>query len=102
MTFHIFTPDSLKLPVTVVNSFTHFIQRQANRIAVGHLCYGEPNRRKKYMTRLGKEFAAYKKSGNQEHLFNIANYAFLEYLKPEHKKSHHDPTIKSVTRKETK
>jgi hypothetical protein len=71
----------------------------ANRIAVGTIRYGEIDARKAYMTRIEKELAAYKRTGNQEHLFNLANYAYLESVAPQHPKSHHDPHVKSVTRR---
>ena len=51
------------------------------------------------MWRLGEELKAYKKTGNMEALFNIANYAWLESLAPENPKFHYDPTAKSNTRR---
>lgn len=45
------------------------------------------------------ELKAYKKTGNEEHLLNIANYCHLESFAPENKKFHYDNTVDSVTRK---
>lgn len=74
------------------------MQRQANRIDVGHLRYGVPERRKRYMTRLKLEVKAYIKTGNIEHLFNAANYCALESMTPEHKNFHENIYVDSVTR----
>lgn len=70
----------------------------ANRILQGHARYGLPDKKAKYLTRLGLELAAYKKTGNAEHLFNVANYAVLEAEAPEHPKFHFDPLAISATR----
>jgi hypothetical protein len=78
--------------------FRDFVQRQANRLAVGHLRYGPAHRRKKYMSRLQIELDAYKESGNREHLINIANYAILESFAPEHPQAHFDNMAASATR----
>ena len=96
---HIRLPESIKLPPSVERNFHSFLQRMANRISVGHIRYGVPNQRKAYMSRLTVELTAYKKTGNAEHLLNIANYAFLESYAPEHNAHHLDSTVESVTRK---
>jgi hypothetical protein len=70
----------------------------ANRLMVGEWRYGSPQRRQRYMSRLEKEFEAYKRSGNSEHLINIANYAWLELIQPEHPQAHFNALIESVTR----
>lgn len=64
----------------------------------GHVRYGAPDRRKKYMTRLFLELKAYKKTGNVEQLYNIANYCILESIAPENKKFHFYALADSVTR----
>ena len=46
------------------------------------------------------KYGAYQKSGNREHLLNIANYAWLESLMPENSKFHWDDKVESVTRKD--
>ena len=76
----------------------YFLQQMANRLAVGEVRYGPPDRRKKYMTRIGLEYKAYKKTGNSECLRNIANYCVLEDLEPENAKHHFDGHVDSVTR----
>lgn len=100
MELNITIPDSMKLPTRTVRDFLSFLRRMGMRIAVGHIRYGEPDRRKRYMYRMKKELAAYKKSGNLEHLYNLANYAFLESVEPEHMAHHFDGTVESATRKQ--
>ena len=79
--------------------FRAFLQAQVNRRCVGALRYSDkPNARQKYMKRLDLEWKAYKKTGNIEHLANVAVYAFLESAAPQHPKSHWDPTVESATR----
>lgn len=75
-----------------------FFQKMSNRLIMGHVRYGSPKVEQKYMTRLGMEFKAYKKTGNMEQLINIANYCILESLAPENKKFCFDNTVDSVTR----
>ena len=72
----------------------------ANRLIMGNYRYdkGYPIKRAKFLTRLKLEIEEYEKSGNQEHLINIANYAFLEMEAPEHKNSHFKEVDFSVTR----
>src|ERR1041385_6426979 len=77
-----------------------FFQLQINRIIVGGMRYGEPRARQKYLTRLKKELKAYVENGNAEQLLNIANFAMLEFYKPENTKFHFDPSADSVTRGE--
>jgi len=79
-------------------SFRHFAQMMVNRVIVGDLRYGKPVAEKRYLTRLKAELKRYGKTGNQEHLVNIANYCWLEKNWPEHKKAHHDDKVGSVTR----
>jgi hypothetical protein len=87
-----------KLKIKNEAGFQTFIQRMANRIAQGFARYGNPDKRKKYFTRLKLEVKAYQKTGNAEHLINIANYAHLEDEAPEHPKHHFDQSVESVTR----
>lgn len=81
-----------------ISVFRAFVQGMLNRILVGELRYGSPHKRQKYMSRLLKETLAYKRSGNAEHLINIANYCILEWMCPEHPKHHFDNTVESATR----
>jgi hypothetical protein len=84
-----------------LQEFKGFVQAMFNRRFVGSLRYGKKaTSRQKYMTRLGKELAAYRRDGNLEQLFNIAVYAALESMAPENKKFHFNPTVYSVTRGE--
>lgn len=90
------------VPKTLKLAYKQFLQKMANRICVGHFQYGAPDRKKMYMTRIEKELAAYKKTGNQEHLINIANYCFLETECPENWLNHFDHSVPSVTRGKVK
>ena len=99
MKLEISIPDSLAVPAVEMHHFKIFLQRMANRRAQGWTRYGKINQRQKYMSRLITEAQAYKKSGNQEQLLNIAVYAFLESYAPENSKAHFNPETDSVTRK---
>lgn len=80
------------------NSFREFLQRMANRAQVGRWRYGPDDRKKRYMTRLRAELDKYEETGNTEHLINIANYAFLESVCPEHPQAHFNNKVGSATR----
>lgn len=92
------SPEDIKLPTRETCEFNFFLQLMTNRRAVGHLRYGRAQRSKKYLTRMKKELKVYIKEGNMEQLINIANYAFLESIAPEHPQFHFDPFRKSATR----
>lgn len=79
--------------------FKSFIQCMVNRLGVGALQYGPANRRQRYHLRAIVELKAYARTGNQEHLFNVANYAFLEMVAPSVDGAHLDVTVESATRK---
>lgn len=99
---HLFEPESLegKVDRPTIQIFKMFAQTMLNRIYVGQLRYGSPDRKKRYASRLYKEVEAYRSTGNAEHLLNITNYCVLEWIAPEHKLHHFDATVESVTRKE--
>lgn len=94
--------SSIKISYFNLTQFKSFAQRMLNRLAVGELRYGSGDVSQKYLTRMKKEIHAYSKSGNQEQLLNIANYALLEAMYPENKRAHFDASTKSVTRKKNK
>ena len=76
-----------------------FLQRLANRIAVGKVRYGNRAASKKYLSRLEVEVKAYKRTRNQEHLYNAAVYCFLEMSCPEDGgRGHFNPEVGSATR----
>jgi hypothetical protein len=87
-----------KLNLSNEAAFREFATKMVKRLAQGFARYGAPDRRKKYLTRLVLELRAYRKTGNAEHLYNIANYAHLESIAPEHPKFHHESGVDSVTR----
>lgn len=90
-------PDSIKIE-NDIEEYRGFLQSALNRLIVGGLRYGPPNRRKRYMRRLELEVKAYRAAGNFESLLNICNYAFLESMTPENKKLHFNPAAASATR----
>ena len=102
MELSIWVSDKLR-PGPQWGKFKEFVQQQANRLGYGYPQYeapnGGPHKIQKYFSRLQKEAKAYKRSGNAEHLRNIANYAWLESMAPENPRFHWDDSIDSVTRK---
>lgn len=102
MTIEIKLPDAIALNARTMVALKFFLQAQTNRRVVGVLRYeghgGRPNRRNRYMTRMMLELRAYRKTGNFEHLLNLANYAFLESEAPENRKFHFDADADSATR----
>ena len=99
---HLFEPESLQDRVNrpKLQIFKMFAQTMVNRLYVGDLRYGPPDKKQRYFSRLQKEVRAYKVTGNAEHLLNIANYCVLEWIAPEHKDHHFNPTVDSVTRQD--
>jgi hypothetical protein len=97
--FKIKVPGSIKLDQEETRAFGVFLQRVTNRRVLGSMRYGKIQASQLYLSRLGEELKAYKKTGNQEQLLNIAVYAFLEQYAPENKRAHFDNTVDSVTRK---
>lgn len=96
MDLHIVEPRNCQVVGT--ERLKEFLQRVANRFVVGGLRYGSPRKEKKYLSRLKEELKCYKKTGNNEHLLNVAVYCCLESIAPENKQFHFDPTVDSVTR----
>jgi hypothetical protein len=88
--------EKLRLPHK--EHFQRFLNRMSMRIAQGAARYGPPKQSQQFMRRLALELQAYKKTGNAEHLYNIANYAWLESLCPQNPRFHYDATVDSVTR----
>lgn len=77
-----------------------FMQQMANRLIQGHHQYGAPRKEQCYMSRMIMEMKAYRRTGNREHLLNIANYCLLETMAPENPKYHFDAAVESVTRRQ--
>ncbi len=96
MILNIIWSERLKCPHS---NWLSFIQGMANRLLQGHARYGLPKKESGYLAKLTLELKSYKKSGNAEHLFNIANYCQLEFQCPQNPKFHFDPYAKSATRK---
>lgn len=92
-------PDTLKLQHHT-EDYRAYLQAMLNRILVGELRHGPPDRRKRYMQRLSLELKAYRRDGNFEQLLNLCNYAYLESVAPENRKLYFDPAAASATREE--
>ncbi len=90
--------QKIKRPPREADKTKEFLQRMINRMVQGYVRYGEAKVEQRYMTRLIMEVKAYRKSGNAEQLYNIANYALLESIAPENKKFHFDGSVDSITR----
>lgn len=93
-------PGTMPIPLDELVDLRHFLQEVLNRACIGHQRYGSPAARKKYMKRLQMELADYIKTGNAERLFNIAVYAWLETMAPQHPEQHYNLTAESATRAE--
>lgn len=93
-------PGTLPISMDDLVDLRAFLQAVVRRAGVGNLRYGEAATRKQYLTRMKKELRAYTKTGNGEHLFNVAAYAWLETLRPQHRAFHLNALAESVTRKE--
>ena len=79
-------------------SVQEFFNALSKRLAQGHARYGRPESRKAYLDRIGLELKAYRRTGNMEHLYNIANYCWLESETPQNPKFHYNQSVDSVTR----
>lgn len=91
-------PGTVPIPMEDLADLRRFLQAMVYRAGVGNLRYGSPATRKKYLTRMSKELKAYKATGNAESLFNLAVYAWLETVTPEHRNQHFNMAAESVTR----
>jgi hypothetical protein len=98
MILEVWVSDRLRVPFE--REFSQFLQRMAARRDQGHAAYGTSRATKRYLSRLGRELDAYKRTGNQEHLLNVAVYAWLESVRPEREETHFDPAVASVTGRE--
>lgn len=87
-----------RLQIKTKDQLQKFLTMMSKRIIQGYYRYGLPKSEQKFLSMMKLEFKAYAKTGNMEHLVNIANYAFLESIAPENKKFHFDDTVDSVRR----
>lgn len=99
MTITLHIPDAINLQQHT-EEYRAYLQAMLNRVLVGELRYGIPDRRKRYMRRMALELKAYRKVGNFENLLNLCNYAYLESIAPENRKLYFDPAAASATRNE--
>lgn len=101
MTLELHIPDSIPLDPQTTANFRGFLQAVVNRRCVGVLRYGDkPRAKQRYMDRGGREWREYRRTGNFEHLLNVAVYCFLESEAPQNKRFHFDAGVGSVTREE--
>jgi hypothetical protein len=72
-----------------------FMQGMVNRMIHGFIKYGHVMR-KEYVPDsipcLVQRLKKYKETGNTEWLIDIANYAMMEFMRPNHKKAHYRAT----------
>jgi hypothetical protein len=93
------SPDNQDGPVRPDRDlFSRFMDRMVARLMMGWVNGYGFHRRYRYLTRIQMELAAYENTGNKEHLVNLANYAYLEFHKPEREGAYYDPGVESVTR----
>jgi hypothetical protein len=76
---------------------TKFDELRQNRMVVSHYKYGyiKENAVKnfvKYIPTLEKRLQAYKDTGNTEFLTDVANFAMIEFMYPQHPKAHFEGT----------
>lgn len=74
-----------------------FDELRKKQMVVGHYKYGSirknaKNRLIEYIPTLEKRVQAYKETGNTEFLADIANFAMIEYMYPQHPNAHYTPT----------
>lgn len=73
-----------------------FVQKMKNRIVVSHYKYGWI--RESYpeisdaIASLEERLDLYKKTGNLEHLVDVANFAMIEFMRPRHGNAHFEAT----------
>lgn len=73
-----------------------FVQKMRNRILMSHYKYGwmkdtYPDLADAIAC-LEERLALFKKTGNLEHLVDVANFAMIEYLYPRHSNAHFEGT----------
>lgn len=91
----IFYPEKPSLPH--FREWYEFLRTITNYMINGHCRYGEPKKTQLYLDSLTEELKRYKRSGNREHLINIAVYCWLEMVAPQHNNHHWKDTEKSAT-----
>lgn len=73
-----------------------FVQKMRNRIVVSHYKYGWMSLTYPEIgdaiASLEERLELYKKTGNTEHLVDVANFAMIEYLHPRHPNAHFEGT----------
>ena len=69
-----------------------FLTLMMNRLVLGYFRYGPRKVRGRRPTQNIKEIrrriTLYEKTGNQEHLVDVANFALVEFMKPCHENAH--------------
>lgn len=74
-----------------------FDKLRREQMITGHFKYGSirMNAKRKYVdyiATLEKRLQAYKETGNTEFLADIANFAMIEFMYPQHSNAHYEPT----------
>lgn len=78
----------------------HFDELRKNAMVMSHFKYGFIRENAKsrcvdYIRTLEKRLQAYKDTGNTEFLADIANFAMIEFMYPQHPGAHYTPTDSS-------
>lgn len=92
--------DSKKEAILKTEYSTEFDELRKNRMVMSHYKYGfiKENAQKRsveYIPTLEKRLQAYKDTGNTEFLADIANFAMIEYMYPQHENAHFKATDSS-------
>jgi hypothetical protein len=74
---------------------TNFDELRKNRMVVSYHKYGPlsenyGNKLVKAVNNLEKRLELYKQTGNTEYLLDVANFAMIEFMYPQHPKAHFD------------
>jgi len=69
-----------------------FERHMRNRLIMGGIRYGlfcDPDKwRSDFLAGMAKKMKSYRQTGNTEHLVDVANYALLEFVRPQHPGAH--------------
>ena len=80
-----------------------FLNLMANRMVIGYFRYGDLRKRKTEYDAIGsaiERLKEYQKSGNQEHLPDVANLCMVEFIRPQHKHVHFESIDDGIHAKE--
>lgn len=83
-------PDAI--PESEVSGIKVFLQGMLNRIGISHFKYGNMADSYPYKVNaldcLKERLRKYEQTGNTEWLMDVANFAMIEYMFPDHEQAH--------------